>query len=133
MKISYEFVTGEIVEIEVENTLGEIIVVIEKETQNTNRRETNKHQQISTLEEIGEEILDIKVDILEEITKKEENKKLNKAIETLSENQKNLLYQIFIEEKKVTHIAKEEKVSEAAIRCRLEKSYKKLRGIMNRM
>jgi hypothetical protein len=43
MNIKYEFLNGEVMEIEVDDALGEIVVEIEKTEYNKNRKETRRH------------------------------------------------------------------------------------------
>jgi RNA polymerase sigma factor (sigma-70 family) len=53
-------------------------------------------------------------------------KRLKKAMQGLLPEQKDLLYKIYIEGRSNTYIAKEENITEAAVRNRLKKIYKKL-------
>ena len=43
MNIKYEFITGEVVEIEVPDYMGEVSIEIEKQDYNLNRKETRRH------------------------------------------------------------------------------------------
>ena len=53
-------------------------------------------------------------------------KTLKKAMQCLLPDQKDLLYKIYFEGRSKTYIAKEEGITEAAVRNRLKKIYKKL-------
>lgn len=49
MKIKYEFVTGEKLEIEVEDNIGEIMVEMEVLQSRRNRTETRRHNSLATI------------------------------------------------------------------------------------
>ena len=56
---------------------------------------------------------------------------VREAIRTLLPCQQELIKKVFFKKMKLTHIAKEEKVTEAAIRNRLKKIYRKLKKVLN--
>ena len=43
MKVRYEFVTGEFTEIEVDDSLGELLVDFDRQEYNNNHKETRRH------------------------------------------------------------------------------------------
>lgn len=47
MKIQYSYCDGQTINIEVEDSLGEIIIHLERDEFNTNRRETRRHESYS--------------------------------------------------------------------------------------
>lgn len=131
MNIKYEFVTGEVVEIEVENTVGEISIEIERDIYNNNRRETRRHNSIEGMQLQGTQIADEKSTVITFIEDKERNKDLYFALDKLLPQQKELIQKVFFEGKSIVEIARAESVSEAAVRNRLHKIYKKLKNILN--
>lgn len=131
MNIKYEFVTGEVVEIEVENAVGEISIEIERDINNNNRRETRRHNSIEDMQLQGTQIADGKSTVTTFIEIQERNKALYFALDKLLPQQKKLIYKVFFEGKSIIEIALAEGVSEAAIRNRLNKIYKKLKNIIN--
>lgn len=131
MNIKYEFVTGEVVEVEVSDYIGEISIEIERENFNINRKETRRHNSIEVMEEQGSQFKDHKIDIFSEVEKKEISDSLYKALNKLLPQQKELIEEIFINEKTIVKVAEEHGVTEAAIRNRLKKIYKKLKTFLN--
>ena len=130
MKILYEFVTGETLEIEVPENVEEVVIEIEKTTKNTNRKETRRHNSLDYMSEIGIQFKDNNVEIEEDISEKELTKEVVQAINTLLPEQKLLIKKVFYKNMKIVDIAAEEGVSEAAIRNRLKKIYKKLKKVL---
>lgn len=63
MNIKYEFLTGEIIEIEVPDCIGKVSIAIDKEVYNSDRRETRRHNYISNMEEKGIQFPDGSQDI----------------------------------------------------------------------
>jgi len=128
MKIRYAFVTGEVTEIETNDTIGEVILDIERQTYNSNQRETRRHKSLNWLEELGLEFED-NTDISEMAEKNQDIEALYQTIAKLLPQQKELLYKVFFEDKSVESIAREEGVSGQAISNRLSKIYKKFKKI----
>ena len=91
MNIKYEFITGEVVEIEVPDYMGEVSIEIEKQDYNLNRKETRRHNSIEVMEEQGSQFKDYRIDILDEIEEKEINDELHKALDKLLPQQKELI------------------------------------------
>ena len=131
MNIKYEFVTGEVVEIEVAEYLGEVSIEIERKDYNLNHKESRRHNSIEVMEEQGKQFKDYRIDILEEIEEAEINDELHKALDKLLPQQKELIEEIFVKEKTIVKVAAEQGVTEAAIRNRLKKIYKKLKTFLN--
>jgi hypothetical protein len=51
MRISYEFITGEKFEIEVDDDIGEVIIEMEKMQSRKNRAETRRHNSLEFMQE----------------------------------------------------------------------------------
>ena len=68
MIIKYEFVTGEIAEIELSKDIAEIAIEIGRETYNNERRETRRHNSLEKKKEQGFQFEDksVAVDIIVE-------------------------------------------------------------------
>jgi RNA polymerase sigma-70 factor (ECF subfamily) len=130
MIIKYEFLTGEVVEVEVADDIGEISVEIDRNIYNSNRRETRRHNSIFTMEEKGHQLKDDSCNIEVDLEEKERTENLKRALEKLLPQQRDLIQKVFYEELSIVEIAKQEGVSEAAIRNRLKKIYKKLKKIL---
>jgi RNA polymerase sigma factor (sigma-70 family) len=131
MKIKYEFVTGEIIELDVTEDIGEIVIEIERDTYNSNRRETRRHNSLEEMNNQGLQFKDNEADILSIVEEKETNEGLYNVLDKLLPQQKELIFKVFFKDMSIIDIARSEGVSEAAIRNRLKKIYKKLKKILN--
>ena len=129
MIIKYKFVTGENVEIQVSNDIAEAALEIERETLNSDRRETRRHNSVENIIGQGLQFEDKDIDISAIFEQKQINELLQNALDKLLPNQKNLIQKIFFEELSITQTAIAEGVCESAIRNRLKKIYKKLKNI----
>ena len=128
MKIKYESVTGEVMEIDVPNEVAEICIEIEDNTKKQERKETRRHILLSVLEAKGVQIsenTDIEADTIES----EKIEQLQKALKRLLPEQQELIFKVFFGEKSIAEVATEEGVSPKAIRNRLDKIYRKLKEI----
>jgi|SRR5690554_5613861 len=121
MKITYKFVTGEMVEVEVPEEIGEVSIEIDHEINNGDRRETRRHNSLSVMEEKGFQFED-DTDVEEQVDLNIRNDKLHQAVEKLLPKQKELIRKVFYEDTKLVEIAREEGVSEAAIRDRFKEN-----------
>ena len=57
MKVRYEFVNGEISEIEVDDNLGELLVDFDRQEYNNDHKETRRHTSLDGMEYEGEAFL----------------------------------------------------------------------------
>jgi len=130
MRIKYEFLTGEVIEIEVEEAVGEIIVELERNEYNSNRRETRRHESYSDNNDKQETLVDLSVDVETKVISRIEYEVLYKAITKLQPQQQELVRKMFFEYHSIIHIAREEGVGESTIRDRLNRIYKKLKNIL---
>jgi RNA polymerase sigma factor (sigma-70 family) len=129
MKATFKFVTGEIVEVEVDQELGKAMIEMERVEYNANRKETRRHTSLSALEENGCQFPDTTIDIHSFIEDREAGEILHKTLQQLLPRQRELIRKVFFENRSVASIAATEGVSEAAIRCRLRKIYRKLKKL----
>lgn len=130
MNIKYEFVTGEIVEIEVSDNIAEVAIEIERNTYNSNQRERRRHYSIDDMQGHGLQFKDTKVDVVTIVEKRERDALLRNELDKLLPQQKELVQKVFFQGMPIIQIARAEGVSEAAIRNRLNKIYKKLKNIL---
>ncbi len=131
MNIKYEFVTGEKLEIEVNEDIAGISIEIERKTYKSERRETRRHNSIDSMEETGFQFKDINGDIEVKVEEAETTDEVKSAIKTLLKSQQDLIEKVFYKNMKIVDIAASEGVTEAAIRNRLNKIYRKLKKILN--
>lgn len=130
MNIKYEFVTGEVIEIQVPSHMREIAIEIERATYNSNRRETCRHNSMEHMEGKGLQFHDKGVDVITLVEEKETSEEVHNALHRLLPKQKELVQKIFFQGISISKIAREEGVSEAAIRNRLNKIYKRLKALL---
>lgn len=131
MNIKYEFVTGEKLEIEVNEDIAGISIEIERKIYKSERRETRRHNSIDSMEEAGVQFKDINGDIEVKVEETETTDEVKNAIKTLLKSQQDLIEKVFYKNMKIVDIAASEGVTEAAIRNRLNKIYRKLKKILN--
>ena len=127
MKIRYEFVTGEFSEIEVDDSLGELLVDFDRQEYNNDHKETRRHVSLDGMEYEGELFASV-ADTADEVERREELAQLMRAMEALSPSQRELVQKVFFENQKIVDIAREEGVSHAAIHDRLKRIYKKIKN-----
>lgn len=130
MEIRYEFVTGEVLRIEVEDALGEVLLNLDRQEKNNDRRETRRHMSLDGMDFEGE-MFQSEADTLGEAMGRVDTERLMEALDMLSASQKELLLKVYFKGMRPADIARAEGVSEAAVRNRLQKIYKKLKKILN--
>ena len=129
MKIRYEFVTGEFSEIEVDDSLGELLVDFDRQEYNNDHKETRRHVSLDGMEYEGELFSSV-ADTADEVERREALARLMRAMEALSTAQRELVLKVYFEKVRITDIARAEGVTEAAIRNRLKKIYARLRKFL---
>lgn len=130
MEIKYEFVTGEVLAIEVEDELGEVILELDRQERNNDRRESRRHMSLDGMDFEGETFR-AEADTLREAMGRVDTERLMEALDMLSLSQRELLLKVYFKGMRVAEIARAEGVSEAAVRNRLQKIYTKLKKILN--
>ena len=128
MEIKYEFVTGEVLEIEVEDSMGEVLLEFDRQEKNNERRETRRHMSLDGMDFEGETFR-AEADTMREAMGRVDTERLMKALDILS--QKELLLKVYFKGMRVADIARVEGVSEAAVRKRLKKIYGKLKKVLS--
>ena len=127
MKITYEFVTGEVSEVEVDERLGGMLLDLDRQQYNNDKKETRRHFSLDGMDYEGELFVSAE-DTEGEAVRREDMARLYSAMEILSPEQRELVEKVYFEERKITDIAHEEGVSHVAIRDRLERIYKKIKN-----
>ena len=129
MKITYEFVTGEVSEAEVDERLGGMLLDLDRQQYNNDKKETRRHVSLDGMDYEGELFVSAE-DTEGEAERREDMARLYSAMEALSPSQRELVKKVYFEERKITDIAREEGASEAAIRNRLKKIYSRLKKFL---
>lgn len=131
MKIKYEFVTGEKVYVDVNEEFEEIMLELDNELKNNNRKETEKHKSLS-LSDRNIELADLNSDVFEEVVKNINKDKLYKAISDLKPYEKELIHNLYLRKCTLTlsAYAKVLGVNENVIRKQLANIKNKLRNLL---
>ena len=127
MKVRYEFVIGEISEIEVDDNLGELLVDFDRQTYNNDHKETRRHVSLDGMDYEGELFLS-SADTEAEVFQREDLARLMGAMEALSPAQRELVRRVYFENEKISEIACKEGVSHVAIHDRLKRIYQKIKN-----
>ena len=127
MKITYEFVTGEISEVEVDERLGGMLLDLDRQQYNNDQKEARRHVSLDGMDYEGELFASAE-DTEGEAERREDMARLYSAMEALSPSQRELVKKVYFEERKIMDIAREEGVSHVAVRDRLERIYKKIKN-----
>jgi len=126
MKVRYRFTDGEKSEIEVEEPWGDVLLELERTEHNNQQTQTRRHVSLDALNLNGS-LLPANVDVQEECIRDEDNQALCDAIGRLLPQQQELMRKVFVEERTLTGIAREEGVTESAVRDRLQRIRKNIR------
>lgn len=129
MRVRYEFVNGEWSEIEVEDSLGELLVELDRQEYNNDHRETRRHMSLDGMDYEGALFAALD-DPAADLLWKEDATRLRQAMETLSPSQQELVRRVYFENAKVSEIAREEGVDKSAISHRLDRIYRKLKKFL---
>lgn len=130
MKLEYVFVTGEKIAVEVCEELSEVMLSLENNLKNNNRKETRRHQSIDTLNDkcgylsIADDIQYIENSVFKKI----EKDKLRKAISKLKPKEQDLLYKLYLNKNTISceEYAFKHNISSSTVRKRAERIRKEL-------
>ena len=131
MKIKYEFADGEVIEIEVEEAVGEVVIELERDEHNGNRRETRRHESYNDDNDKKETLMDKSVDVEALAECNDDKGNLKKAISKLKPHQQELVQKIFYQELSETEVARIMGISQQAISKQLKVIYKNLKNFLN--
>lgn len=130
MLIKYEFSTGEAVEIEVSEDIGNVIIEIEHDDYNCNRKETRRHESYGEITDKSPMLMDTSVNIEADVIARADEKALHIAIAQLLPQQQALVDKLYFQNMKIVEIARQDGVTEGAIRDRLRKIHNKLKKLL---
>lgn len=126
MKIRYEFINGEVSEIEVDEGLGELLIDFDRQQYNNDHKETRRHVSLDGMDYEGEVFASAE-DTEWELLRREDTARLMEAMKALSPSQRELVLKVYFNGRSLVSIAAEEGVSHVAIVRRLNRIYEKLR------
>lgn len=125
MKYQYQF-SNETITIEVTGEHHETLIDFDRRERNNNQTEKRRHVSMEAYNLDGNFFpsdMNIEDDVINDL----KLKSLYKAIDSLLSQQKDLIQKVFFDKQTLVSIAREECVTESAIRDRLKRIYKKLK------
>lgn len=125
MKFRYEFANGEISEIEVEDSLGELLLDSDRQEYNNDHKETRRHVSLNGMDYEGE-LFFSPADTETEVLQREELARLMGAMEALSPAQRELILKVYFENQRIVDIARAEGVTKQSVHERLKRALNKL-------
>lgn len=126
MKIRYEFVNGEVSEIEVDEGLGELLVDFDRQQYNNDHKETRRHVSLDGMDYEGE-LFTSAEDTEGELLRREDTAQLMEAMEALSPSQRELVLKVYFEDQRIVDIARAEGVTKQSVHERLKRAIHKLK------
>ncbi|MEZ3464376.1 MAG: sigma-70 family RNA polymerase sigma factor [Lachnospiraceae bacterium] len=126
MKITYEFVTGEVSGVEVDEHLGGMLLDLDRQQDNNDQKEPRRHVSLDSMDYEGELFASAE-DTEGEAVRREDMARLYSAMEALSPSQRELVEKVYFEGRKITDIAREEGVTKQSVHERVERALKKLK------
>ncbi len=131
MKIEYKFVTGEDVSIEVYGEFEEIMLELDRNLKNNDRKETRRHESLDLFDK-DERNSDITVDILGDVCRNFDKDKLYDAIAKLKPQEKELIHKLYLNKNNLSQFECSQfmDVSENSVKQRMKRIRKKLRNIL---
>lgn len=129
MKIRYEFVNGEVSEIEVDEGLGELLVDFDRQQYNNDHKETRRHVSLDGMDYEGE-LFTSAEDTEGELLRREDTARLMEAMEALSPSQRELLLKVYFEDQRIVDIARAEGVTKQSVHERLKRAIHKLKNFL---
>lgn len=133
MRINYEFITGERLEIEVEDGIGEVIIEMDNMQSRRNRTETRRHNSLEFMQEAQEghmpvQFTDEEADVEQMVINAYEKEKLHQAIQKLDSRDAMIVKKYYFEDKTMAEIGMELGISAMAVSKRLKKIPEKIKS-----
>lgn len=136
MRINYEFLTGERLEIEVDENIGEVIIEMEKMQSRRNRAETRRHNSLEFMQENRDgnrpmQFADNRADVEQIIIHSDEKERLHRAIQKLDRKDSIIVKKYYFEDKTMVEIGKELGITAMAVSKRLKKIPDKIKKLLD--
>ena len=126
-KVNYEFVTGEVVEVEVSEEWAEVLAEMDRKEYNNEKKETRRHCTMDVLGDEGEWMLDCTAEPYEVLEKKEKEVIVANALNELTDKQRDAVLMIHIDGMTITAYAEQRGVSQQVAAKRLYAAGKKIK------
>ena len=131
MKVKYEFLTGEVVEVEVDDSVGEMIVELDRVEYNNDHKETRRHCTLSVKGDDGHWLVDNENNPDNFVPEQEEvDCKLKKALDSLTENQRDVVIAVHFMDLSLTDYAARRGISKQSAHERLVGAMKKMKKVL---
>jgi DNA-directed RNA polymerase specialized sigma subunit, sigma24 homolog len=132
MKIEYKFVTGENVSVEVHGEFEEIMLELNNNLKNNDRKEMRRHESLDLLDK-DTKSMDVTADILEDVCRNLDKDKLFDAIKTLTLQEQDFINKVFLQENPLTYseYAKQFGLKESSLYQKLWRIKEKLKKVLN--
>lgn len=127
MKYSYEFIAEEVMEIEVDEYWFDILTELDREEYNNCKKESRRHVSLDTGMDYSEWLIDEDADPFEMLLKKETEEEVQTALDSLTENQRDIVEAIHFSGMNISEYAKKVGITKQAARERIHWAMKKLR------
>ena len=131
MKIEYRFVNGEKASIDVSGDFEKIILELDRDLKNNNRKETRRHESLNLFDSDKQSIA-TNTDVYSQILKTLDKDKLYVAIAKLKPQEQELLRNLYLSDRPITQkrCADILGITENAVRKRLAKIKFKLKKLL---
>ena len=131
MEIKYKFVNGEETSIEVYGDFEEIILELDRDLKNNNRKETRRHESLSLLDSDKQSIA-TNTDVYSQTLKNLDKDKLYDAIAKLKPQEQELLRNLYLSDKPMTQgqYANISNIKEKSVQEKSRRIRKKLKKLI---
>ena len=129
MRVRYEFSNGEFSEIEVDDSLGELLVDIDRQEYNNDHKETRRHVSLDGMVYEGT-LFASPADPAAEVLKREETARLLRAMKSLFPDQRELVLKVYFENQRIVDIAREQGVTKQSVHERLSRALNKIKKFL---
>ena len=126
-KVNYEFVTGEIVEIEVSEEWAEVLKEMDRKEHNINQTETRRHCTLDVLGDEGEWMIDETTDPAPIAEMRETMDLVVGAIKSITPKQRDIIKRVAIEGMSIVDYAEKECISQPVASKRLKAAQKNIK------
>ena len=126
-KVNYEFVTGEVVEIEVSEEWAEVLKEMDRNEHNINQTETRRHCTLDVLGDEGEWMLDETTDPALIAEMRETMELVIGAIKSITPKQRDIIKRVAIEGMSIVDYAEKECISQPVASKRLKAAQKNIK------
>lgn len=128
MKIQYKFV-NETVVVEVEESIGSVVIDLDRQEYNNNQTETRRHCSLEAYDLDGN-LLPSDENVEAELISKEDRHRLYEAISKLTEKQQRLIHALFFEGLSAVDYAKKCGVDASTIRHEKQQALNRLKKLL---